>query len=240
MNLVNVQNLSLRLSRKLLWEDPLTFSLPMNQRIAVLGPNGGGKTSFFRLLLGDLKTPYSKIFWGFPPQDIRMFKAGDYYRWFSYVPQETQAPAHLSVLETLRTAFAPSFRLQDRLNSIDEASVVRTATSYGISSILECALDEISSGERQRVYLARAVLQKAQVLVLDEPTNHLDRAGVSYFWEAVNKRFFEGGLSVLFSTHDWESARRVADHVLAINSRGLVYCGPASDFWGKDPETRVF
>lgn len=148
----------------------VSFEIPKKSLVAVIGPNGGGKTTLLRLLLGDLKPRYGKIeIFGKSPSQQRTR--------IGLVPQQIsfddQFP--ISVLEAVMTGRVGS-RIFGGFSKADKAAAVAAIKKVGLEGFEKKRFSELSGGQRQRVIIARALSNDPDLLFLDEPTANVDSA----------------------------------------------------------------
>jgi ABC-type Mn2+/Zn2+ transport system ATPase subunit len=189
----------------------VTFTLQAGERIAVLGPNGGGKTTLFRVLLGELA-----------PQEGATVLHGP----CGSVPQTDRSRldfpvSALDVVLMGMLAERPWWRRPGRA----ERAAARAALAHvGLDALAERTYGELSGGQRQRVLIARALVRRAGVLLLDEPFTGLDATGAARL-DALLDRLAREGQGILIATHDLEQARRW-DRVLCLNGRQIAFGAP--------------
>ena len=186
------------------------FSLGGGQTLALLGPNGGGKTTLLRALLGEL-----------PPLAGTLSVAA---RLRHRSPDRALAP-RLPRLGARRGDDGDAAAAALVAAARPRASARRAAAALdrvGLSALAEQTFGRLSGGQRQRVLIARALVQDAGVLLLDEPFSGLDRPS-SEGLEALIAELAGEGRGVVIATHDLEQAR-ACDLVLCINKR-QVACG---------------
>jgi ABC-type Mn2+/Zn2+ transport system ATPase subunit len=190
----------------------VSFELPRGRIAAVLGPNGGGKTTLFRALLGELPMRRGIVELAGPP---------------AYVPQtdRTRLDFPVSALDVvLMGAYGrtPWWRRLPR----DERAAARAALDrVGLADRERVRFGALSGGQRQRVLIARALLQEAPVLLLDEPLSGVDATSAARI-EAVFGELRAEGRALLVATHDVEQAR-AWDDVLCLNRRQIAFGAPA-------------
>lgn len=188
----------------------VSFALAAGERLALLGPNGGGKTTILRALLGELRPVTGSLCveasCGSVPQTDR--SRLDY-------PVSALDVATMGALSRL-----PWWRRPGRE---DREAALRALERVGLGALAAETFGELSGGQRQRVLIARALVQDARVLLMDEPFSGLDRPA-SERLEALIDALAAEGHAVVMATHDLEQARRW-DGVLCVNRR-QVALGP--------------
>jgi ABC-type Mn2+/Zn2+ transport system ATPase subunit len=194
------------------------LTLPPGRIAAVLGPNGGGKTTLFRALLGELPVRHGVIELAGRP---------------AYVPQtdRTRLDFPVSALDVvLMGAYhrTPAWR---RLGRADRAAAHAALDRVGLDDRAGTRFGALSGGQRQRVLIARALLQDAPVLLLDEPLSGVDAVSAARI-EDVFAGLRDEGRALLVATHDVEQARRW-DAVLCLNRRQVAF-GPPAEVLGPE------
>lgn len=185
---------------------------------ALVGPNGGGKSSLVRCLLG--LAPHRgtiKLEWPGSPGQI------------GYVPQALEFDRSLpmsvidflAAMQTRRPAFLRPGRRQRQ-------QIVDALERVGLGSKAERRMGDLSGGERQRVMMAQGLMPEPKLLILDEPMAALDEAGVAIF-EALIGELKAEGVTLLWVEHDLAAVRRLADRVTGLNRRLLFSGDPAEE-----------
>jgi len=190
----------------------VTFSATAGQAVAVLGPNGGGKTTLFRALLGELATTTGSVHVDGTP---------------AYVPQTERSRLDfpVSALDVaLMGAYArtPWYR---RIAGADRALARAALERVGLADRAGSRFGALSGGQRQRVLIARALVQDAGVLLLDEPFAGVDRTSEDAIMRILDELRAEGRV-LLIATHDVEQARHW-DRVLCLAGAQVAYGPPA-------------
>jgi ABC-type Mn2+/Zn2+ transport system ATPase subunit len=191
--------------------DGLTFSLEPGQRLGVLGPNGGGKSTLVRALLGEL-----------PPLAGRLELAAR----CSVVPQTERSRLDypvtaLDVAIMGTVARLPWWRRPGRR---ERARALEALAAVNLAELAGRAFGELSGGQRQRVLVARALVQDAGIVLLDEPFTGVDAASAEVLAALIDSLAAEGR-GVLVATHDVDQARGF-DRVLCLNGRQVAFGGP--------------
>ncbi|MET0685446.1 MAG: metal ABC transporter ATP-binding protein [Solirubrobacteraceae bacterium] len=189
------------------------FAAGPGQIVGVLGPNGGGKTTLFRALLGELPVRRGDV--ALPGRP-------------AYVPQTERARLDfpVSALDVaLMGAYArtPWYR---RVARADREHAAAALGRVGLAEHAGAAFGTLSGGQRQRVLIARALVQDAEVLLLDEPLSGVDGVSAARI-EAVFAELRGAGRTLLVATHDVRQAAEW-DRVLCLHRRQIEYGAPAA------------
>ncbi len=167
---------------------------------AIIGPNGGGKTTLVRLLLGLEKVSGGEIKLFGKPQ-----KQFDAWHKIGYVPQrvslvDQQFPA--TVYEVVKMGRIARRGLFRRERPEDVEAIESAMEKMAVSDLRDRLVGELSGGQRQRVMIARALASEPEVLILDEPNTGVDAQSQSRFYELLRKLNKEEALTIIFITHD--------------------------------------
>jgi ABC-type Mn2+/Zn2+ transport system ATPase subunit len=189
----------------------VTFTVEAGQRLGLLGPNGGGKSTLLRALLGEL-----------PPLGGRLEVSGR----CSVVPQTERSRLDypvtaLDVAVMGSVSLLPWWRRpgrRERRRALDALAAV------GLEELAARAFGELSGGQRQRVLVARALVQDAGLVLLDEPFTGVDSASADVLAALIDRLAAEGR-GVLVATHDVDQARGF-DRVLCLNHRQIAFGPP--------------
>ncbi len=200
------------------------FALKSGEYLAVIGPNGGGKTTLVKLLLGLLKPAAGEIrIFGRPSSDPRA--RAD----VGYVPQRVSGNAAdfpATVREIVESGRTPRRGLFRFWTKEDETAVRDAMRTLGVDAYAKRKIGALSGGERQRAYIARALAAKPRILVLDEPTVGVDAAAQNVFREFLAKANRELGMTIVFVTHDVEFVSRETTSVLCLNHEMVCHGRP--------------
>jgi iron complex transport system ATP-binding protein len=200
--------------------------LQPGQVLALLGPNGGGKTTLLKTLLGLLRPLGGQV--ELDGQPLHTLSAAARARRLAYVPQSHVGAFAFSVADLVlmgRTAHGSLFAAP----SVHDRAVAQAAIErLGIAHLAARPATMISGGERQLALIARALAQEAQLMVLDEPTAALDFGNQGKVMREI-RRLADEGLGVLFTTHDPNHATRFADQALLIRQGCTLASGAVTE-----------
>jgi ATP-binding cassette subfamily F protein 3 len=209
---LEVNNLSYAFDAKQIFKD-VTFSVERGQKVALVAPNGGGKTTLFNVLAGKYKSPTGSIHLG---HNVTM----------TIFEQEQH-----KVLDPKKTV------LQEVMDNTYNKSEQQIRTFLGSFLFSKNEVVKktkvLSGGERNRVSMVKVLLQDANFLLLDEPTNHLDIQSKEILFQALSQ--FKG--TVLFVSHDHDFVNKLANRVLELTSNGVnSYFGNYEEFLAQKGE----
>ena len=213
------------------------FTLGAGEVMCVLGPNGGGKTTLFRTLLGLLPSHSGRILLQDDP--LESLSRGEIARRIGYVPQGHAAYFAFTVREFVlmgRTAHLGAFASPA---ANDDLVVNRVLESLGIAALAERPVTEISGGERQLALVARALAQEPKLLVMDEPTASLDFGNQVRVLQRI-AALASSGISILFATHAPDHAFLAARRVLLLAEGRALALGTPEEVIRADTLERLY
>lgn len=170
--------------------------------VVITGPNGGGKTTLLRLILGLIKPTAGKI--------IRAAGLR-----FGYLPQKSAVDSHfpITVEEVVESALLASSMGKEEKKKIVEAAL----GELRISDLRSCAIGKLSGGQLQRALIARALASEPDILILDEPMSYLDREAEAMLADILAARK-AAGTTVLMVTHQPQAVASIADRNLYVDT----------------------
>jgi len=178
----------------------ISLVIQKGEYAAVIGPNGGGKTTLIRLLLGLEKKSAGEI--SLFGQKLRSFKSWDK---IGYVPQRVSQidqyfPA--TVEEVVKMGRTAKRGLFTRESDDDKHAVIQAMEKMDVSHLSHKLVGELSGGQRQRVMIARALASEPEVLILDEPNTGVDMVSQNRFYALLRELNQNDGMTIVFITHD--------------------------------------
>ncbi len=207
--------------------DGLTFRLHANELVCVLGPNGCGKSTLLRTLAGLLPPLHGSVF--LRDKHLEQIDRPERARLIATVLTDRVEPGFLTLFELVALGRFPYTRWDGKLNRSDHEQVVAAISALGLEALRRRHLAELSDGERQKAMIARALAQQPELLVLDEPTAFLDLPSRVEILQLLRRRVGSGGEAVILSTHELETALRIADRLWLIDNEGALICGAPED-----------
>ena len=209
--LLKAENIGLKINQRQILEN-INLSIKSGEILTLVGPNGSGKTSLVKVLLGLLKADQGNL------QKQSGLTIG-------YVPQKMHIDATLPM--SVRRFLKMGIKAES-----DETEYM--ASTLGIVSVLDQPLQSVSGGEFQRVLLTRALLRKPDLLVLDEPAQGVDINGQQQLYQLISSIRDEFGCGVLMVSHDLHLVMEATDQVLCLNTH--ICCSGHPEAVSKHPE----
>ena len=212
----------------------LSFDLPAGEVLTILGRNGIGKTTFLRCLLGILPWTRGECLVDGEHPDPRVVSAK-----IGYVPQ-SHAPAFpYTVFEMVMMGRARRIGLFRTPSAADRRRVTELLDLVGVLPLAERAATELSGGQLQMVYIARALAVEPKLMILDEPEAHLDFHNQMIVLRLLQKLSCEQGMTIVMNTHSPENALKISDKSLLMR-RGEYLFGATQELLSADNLSRYY
>jgi len=201
----------------------LSFEIAKGQVVAVVGPNGCGKSTLFRAILGLIRYQ-GRVFFNGKPMHAARERVG-------YVPQRYafDRTIPITVKEFLRLVYP----------NVVEKEVAHVLREVDMSSFEEAEMGALSGGQLQRVLIARALIHEPELLLLDEATSGIDQSGEKTFYDIVQHQYRVHKTTVLLISHEINMVYRYADTIICLN-RDLICYGKPSDVVTQDVLERLY
>jgi len=209
----------------------LDVALETGEVLALLGPNGGGKTTLLKTLLGLIKPHGGEVRLDGKP--LGGIAVGERARMVAYVPQVHIGTFAFTVETVVLMGRTAHGNLFSRPSAHDRAVAMAALERFGIAPLKDRPYTQISGGERQLVLLARALAQEPQFVVLDEPTASLDFGNQGKVMGEI-RSLAASGHGVLFTTHDPNHALRAADRAYLLREGRRLAEGPVASVLNRE------
>jgi iron complex transport system ATP-binding protein len=215
-----------------------SFALERGRIGALIGPNGSGKSTLIKLLAGLLRPGQGEILLeGRPLSGIPRPQIA---RRIGYVPQAIPISFPFTALEVVltgRSPYTPRFRFENRA---DQEKAWQALATVGADQLAGRPVTELSGGERQLVFVARALCQEPDYLLLDEPSSSLDLKHRAGLLRTLNRLRSEQGLTVVLVTHDLQLLDPGVDRVAALRGGETVTAGTPAEVLRESVLARVY
>lgn len=217
-SLIEVKNLSFKYKKDLILKD-INFTLLNKDFFAITGPNGGGKSTLIKLILGLLK-PITG--------EIKLNRVISNPLEIGYVPQNTNINLDfpITVLDVVMMGNGAKHKFKKTLFNFKysklEIECAKTSLKkVGMQNFINSKISDLSGGQRQRVMIARAISSHPKLLILDEPTSNIDVKGQKEIYTLLKE--LNRDITILVVTHDLTVISNYANRVLYINQTGYLH-----------------
>ena len=221
LNAVEISNLTVKYPDVTALDD-VSFAIKQGDFLGIIGPNGAGKSTLFDSMLG-LNTNYTGTI-KFFDEDIT--KSKTYHKEIGYVPQkpefENNFPATVS--EVVRMGLR---------KKSDDKKVDEILQQLWIHELRNRRIGELSGGQLQRVFIAKALVNDPKILILDEPSTGVDQQSIDLFFSILKELNSKQGITIIWSSHDLDAVNKLANHVACLN-RTLFFHGESETFFSDD------
>lgn len=202
----------------------LDLEVAEGEMVAVLGPNGTGKTTLIRLASGHLRPAAGEV--AILGRHAASIPARERARLVAVVPQESRPAFDLTAAEVVRMGRTPHLGLLGIEGPRDEAMVRSAMEQADVGALAGRSFLSLSGGERQRVVLARAVAQEPRMLLLDEPTAFLDLKHRLAVYDLLVRLNRDAGLTLVLASHDLDLAARYCSRLVLLHQGEVAADGP--------------
>jgi len=216
--IVDIENLTIDYSGIKALDD-ISFGIDEGDFLGIIGPNGAGKSTLFKCMLG-LQTQYDgtiKVF----GNDIR--DSNKYLLQIGYVPQKPVVDRNFPAREVLSMS----------QNSSDPKKVEEALQKVWMHELADRRIGDLSVGQQQRVFIAKALVNSPKILVLDEPVTGIDQYNQDLFFQILGELNKKEKISIIWSSHDLDAVERLANKVACLN-RTLFFHGVSEEFFSDD------
>ena len=205
----------------------LTFSVTKGDFFIIIGPNGSGKTTLMKIIAGILKLQKGRL--EILDCPIESYARKTLAQTIAFVPQMTQLDFPFSVKEVVIMGRSPYLGMLGLEQEKDLTIAKQALTFTDVEHLAHRKLDQLSGGEQQRVFIAKAICQEPEIILLDEPTSSLDLAHQTRLMDLMEKLKNERGVTVVMVSHDVNLAAMYGDRLLLLNKGQIVHLGHPGD-----------
>ena len=217
---IEVNNISFSFETKLVLSD-LSVQINSGEFFGIIGPNGAGKTTLLKLIGGLLKSNQGSI--KILGKTLAEIPINERAKLISFVPQENYFSFDFTVFEIVLLGRHPFLKQLERPKKSDVDKALDALRFTDALELKDRSIMELSSGERQRVVLGRALASEPKILLLDEPTSYLD---ITHQIEIIKilKKLNQEGITIIFLSHDLNLTSLVSDRVLLLSEGKMIAC----------------
>jgi zinc transport system ATP-binding protein len=212
---IEVRHLSFSYEEHLVLED-VTLEVEEGDFLAIIGPNGGGKSTLLKLMMGVLKPDRGEVrLYGKPPQEADVV--------IGYVPQETghNLDFPITVFDVVLMGVLHRRNIWRRYDKTLKQKAFEALEKVQMASMADRRIADLSGGQRQRVLIARALCSDPQILMLDEPTASIDFNGQREIFALLEKLNEE--MTIVVVSHDMSMVMGYAKHALYVNKTAVMH-----------------
>lgn len=229
--LLEAVNLAVGYGDKVVVSD-FNLSIQRGEVVCLLGPNGSGKSTILKTLAKLQPAVSGEIF--LQGKRLQDYRNAELAKIVSLVLTERQRLPYMRVRELLAIARSPYTDFLGRLRAEDKEAIERAMVEVGIAEFSERFLDELSDGEKQKVFIAKALVQEPKLIILDEPTSHLDIRHMVEVIRILRKIAQTRQISCLMSLHELDLALKSSQYVLFLHEAKVAARGLPEDLLQED------
>ncbi|MDP2363868.1 MAG: metal ABC transporter ATP-binding protein [Ignavibacteria bacterium] len=220
---VSLDNISISYGSNIVLKD-INIGIEEGEFVSIVGPNGGGKSTLLKLLLGLLIPNSGKA--EILGQDTGSIPAGV----IGYVPQIKTLDRYFPANPIELVASGINGNWSGRIKKEQKSLALEALEQVGVAHLANRSLNKLSGGEMQKVYLARSFARKPRLLFLDEPITGIDSVSEKDISKLIDEYYHSAKITVVMVTHDWEAAYHHSTRVLLLNKSVICYAPPEQAF----------
>ena len=235
--MIELDSISFRYHEDWVLQD-ISFQVGKGEFIGVIGPNGSGKTTLLKILYRFLLPQNGEVLFELVP--LKKMSRADIAKRIAVVAQETYALFPFRVIEIVLMGRSP-YLGHLMFESEKDLEIAKKAMEWTeILPISERPIDELSGGERKRVFIARALAQEPEVILLDEPTSNLDIHHQIDFLNLILTLNREKGLTIIMASHDLNIASEYCDRLILLKGGRVYKIGSPNEVITKENIEQVY
>ena len=217
---IKINNLS-KIYNQYLAVNKINFQIEKNKTVGLLGPNGCGKTTTIGMMLGLVSPTEGEIL--IENKNINKFKRDEILNRFNFASPYVELPKKLTVKQNLEI-YGRLYGIKDLNNRINEIS-----SDLDIKNFFERKTGELSSGQKNRVSLAKSLINKPEILLLDEPTASLDPDIGDFIRSYIEEYKSKNKITILLASHNMSEVERLCDSIIMMRKGKIVDKGTCAD-----------
>ena len=217
---IEIKNLS-KIYNNYLAVDKISFQIERFKTIGVLGPNGCGKTTTIGMMLGLVSPTEGEI--KIENQNIKIFKRDEILKRFNFASPYVELPKKLTVKQNLEI-YGRLYGVKDLNGRINEIS-----SDLDIKNFYERKTGELSSGQKNRVSLAKSLINKPEILLLDEPTASLDPDIGDFIRSYIADYKSKNEVTILLASHNMSEVERLCDSIIMMRKGKIIDSGTCQE-----------
>ena len=223
---IDIQKLSFSYENNPILKE-LSFSVAPNDFFVIIGPNGSGKSTLLKLMSGIITPDSGQITVNGTP--LNQYPKKTFARITALVPQMASVDFPFTVLDVVLMGRAPHLGLLGLEQESDIGIAMQSLEFTGVSHLAQRKISQLSGGEQQRVFIARAICQDPEIMLLDEPTASLDLAHQIRVMDLMEQLKSEKKITIIMVSHDVNLAAMYGDRLLLLKNGEIVQSGPPKD-----------
>jgi zinc transport system ATP-binding protein len=223
-NIVELKDVSAGYNGNLVVED-INLSIDKNDFLGIIGPNGGGKTTVLRLIVGALKARKGEVFvFGKNPVNFSKFDR----RRIGYVRQERNIDTNfpVSVLDTIIMGLYAEIGPGKRITGKHKEKAMKALKKVDMADFADRHIGALSGGQKQRVFIARGLVNDPELLILDEPTTGVDARNQETFYRMLYDLKMDLNLTIIMVSHDITMIAKEVNKISCVNHNIHVHGEP--------------
>jgi iron complex transport system ATP-binding protein len=237
MNMMQTKELSVGYDGRTVVGD-INLEALKGQFICLLGPNGSGKSTILRCLAGLLAPLHGSVY--LKNKQLYRMDAKELSKVMAVVLTERLTPGLITVYEITAMGRYPYTDFFGHLSAEDEEKTWEALRLVNAQDLAERYFNELSDGERQKVLIARALVQEPEVIILDEPTTFLDVKHRLEVMEILRQLTQEKGITVILSLHEVDMALKSCEIVLLVKNGKIMASGPAEEILSEEAVAELY
>ena len=217
---IEIRNLT-KVYNKYLAVNEINFNIERNKTVGLLGPNGCGKTTTIGMMLGLVSPTKGEIL--IENKNINLFKRDEILKRFNFASPYVELPKKLTVKQNLEI-YGRLYGINDLNKRINEIS-----SDLDIKNFFSRKTGELSSGQKNRVSLAKSLINKPEILLLDEPTASLDPDIGDFIRSYIQEYKLKNKVTILLASHNMVEVERLCNSVIMMKSGRIVDSGTCNE-----------